>query len=268
MADVLESTPELEEAAVPNSQIQGAVHAKDPNYFPTINMALGKSNIALQFKYDAEQKKMYTQKADHWNPTDPKTLAKYAEYKKKYKLTPDEIGEQMKVEEFGSFPDGTFKYYISYTNFKRMQGSDGNEYLVRSGWIHGISFMNLEWRYPKDGFDWHYEPVFETKAGGQGTNYNPVYGEQINSIKVFHTPWNPDTFDKALKDIPFPNNTSQGVKFKVGVEGSMGVTDIPSIAAFRNKSFSDLYLYATTGDRSYLEFNEEEQKILAKAKKK
>lgn len=268
MSENLSSTPEIEQEAVPNSQIKGVIHAKDPMYFPTINVALGKPNINLQFKYDASQKKMYTQKADHWNPADPKTLSKYAEFKKKYPLTPDEIAEQMTLEENAKFPDGTFKYYISYTTFKRMQGSDGNEYLIRTGWLHGISFMNLEWKYPKDSFDWHYEPVFDVKAGGSSSSYNPVYGEQINSIKVYHTPWHPDTFDKSLKDIPYPKNTKIGVGFKVGVEGSMGVTDIPSLEAFRNKSFNDLYLYASTGDRSYLEFSEEELKVLQKIKKK
>lgn len=58
-----EEGPELEQKAVPNSQIQGENHAINKNYFPTINMALGKPNVTVQFKYDPENKKMYTVKS-------------------------------------------------------------------------------------------------------------------------------------------------------------------------------------------------------------
>lgn len=268
MSENLTSEPELESRPLLNTQIQGEVHAKDPNYFPTINMALGKPNVTINFKYDAKNKKMYTQQAEFWNPVDPITQKKWDEYKKKYKKNSYEIAEQMTMEEFAKFPDGTFKYYISYMGFKRVQGADGNEYLVRTGFLHGISFMNIEWKYPKDNFDWHYEPIFDAKVGTAGTGYNPVYGEQINSIKVFHTPWNPETFDKSLRDIPFPKNTSIGLTLKVGVEGSMGTTPIPSLDAFRNKSFEDLYLYAKTGDRTYLEFSKDEKAAIEGQKHK
>jgi hypothetical protein len=262
MSENLTSTPEVEQQAVPNNQIQGVNHAVDRNYFPTINMALGKPNVTLNFKYDAKNKKMYTQQADFWNPVNPTTQKKWDDYKKKYRKNPYEIAEQMVMEEYAKFPDGTFKYYISYMGFKRVQGADGVEYLVRTGFLHGISFMNMEWKHPKDNFDWHYEPIFDAKVGSAGTGYNPVYGEQVNSIKVYHTPWNPDTFDKSLRDIPFPKNTSIGLTLKVGVEGSMGTTPIPSLDAFRNKSFDDLYLYAKTGDRSYLELTKEEKDVV------
>lgn len=268
MSESLESTPEIEQQAVPNNQIKGEDQAKNYNPFPTISMALGKSNVQLQFKCDYAQKKMYTVKSDHWQSVDPKTLASWAKYpNKKYHMNPDETAEQIVVEPGAKYPDGTFKYYKSYTIFKRMMGSDGIEYLVRSGWLHGISFMNIEWKYPKDNFDWHYEPVFEPTIGG-GTTYEIKYGEQTNQIKVYHTPWNTDTFDKSLRDIPYPNNTSLGVGFKVGVEGAMGVTDIPSLQIFKNKSFNDLYQYATTGDKSYLEFTKEELEVMTPPPKK
>lgn len=268
MSDNLSSSPELESNAVSNQQIKGVSHAKDPNYFPTINMALGKPNVTLQFKCDLGKKNLYTIKSKDWNPTHQKTLDIWERHEKTYKPSPNEIAEQMTLDQHAKYPDGTYKYYKSYKTFKRLRGSDGAEYLVRTGYLHGISFMNIEWKYPKNNFDWHYEPVFDVKAGGQSTSYNPVYGEQVNQIKVYHSTWDPIEFDKALRDIPFPKNTSIGVSFKVGVEGAMGVTTIPTLEVFRNKSFDDLYAYARTGDRSYLEFTEEEKKAMTATIKK
>src|SRR5580765_8249860 len=156
MSENYASTPELEKNAPPNSQIQGVNHAANPNFFPTINVALGRPNVELSFKCDLKHKKMYNIQAENWSPVNSTTQAKWDLHKKKYKLTANETVEQMTLEENAKYPDGTFKYYISYKTCKRMQGADGNEYLVRGGYLHGISFMNLEWKYPKSDFDFHY----------------------------------------------------------------------------------------------------------------
>jgi hypothetical protein len=254
---------DIEQAAppVPNTQIQGENHAKDKNYnpFPTINMVLGTPNTTVNFKCDIKNKSLYTVQAKDWNPVHPTTIQLYEQYgkvdkngKAKYTPRPEETAEQ-KVLDNARFPDGTFKYYISYTTMKRMMGADGVEYLVRYGYLHGISVMNKEWKYFKRDFDFHYEPVFDPQVGDQTNFFQMTYGEQINSIKKYHTPWDKDVFERSLKDIPFPGNSKVGVSFKVGVEGSMGTVTIPSIQAFRTKSFEELYEYARTGDNRYLD---------------
>lgn len=265
MSDNLTSDIEVAQKAVPNTQIEGENHAKDKFYnpFPTIQKVLGTPNAVTNFKYDAVNKKLYTVETKDWTPTHPSTLAMYEKVGRKYRQRPEETAEQKKLDN-ARFPDGTYKYYISYTMFKRMMGADGTEYLVRHGYLHGISVMNMEWKYLKQDFDYHFEPLFEPTVGNQSNYFQVTYGEEINQIKKYHTVWDKDLFERSLKDIPFPTNTKVGVSFKVGYEGSMGVTTIPSLQAFKNKSFDELYQYASTGDRQLLEVKEQPQKASKK----
>ncbi len=258
MSENLTSDIEVAQKAVPNSQIAGENHAKDKFYnpFPTIQKVLGTPNTVTNFKYDAAKKNLYSIETKDWNPTHSTTLAMYEKVGRKYRQRPEETAEQ-KTLDSAKFPDGTFKYYISYTMFKRMMGADGQEYLVRHGYLHGISVMNMEWKYLKQDFDYHYEPVFEPSVGNQSNYFQVTYGEEINQIKKFHTTWDKDVFERSLKDIPFPGNTKTGVTFKVGYEGAMGIATIPSLEAFRSKSFDDLYEYASTGNKEALVIKEQ-----------
>ena len=269
----------IEEIAKPktNAQIQGAVHAKTPGYnpFPTINMNLNRANVTLDFKYDGENKTLYSILTDLWDPVRPETRQKYKDAGKvdakgevKVMMTPEQKAEIINMDP-ARFPDHTYKYMISYTHIKRMYGNDGEEYLVRYGYLHGLSFMSMEWKLFKMDFDHHYEPVFEQTPKLTGSSFDINFGDITRQIKVFHTPWSPEEFEKSLKDIPFPNNTSLGVAFNIGIEGAPGVYPIPDVKAFKSKSFEELMQYVQENDVELLKENpvtpvKEEEEIKGK----
>jgi hypothetical protein len=264
----------IEEVAKPkpNTQMQGAVHAKTPGYnpFPTINMNLNRSNVTLDFKYDGENKTLYSVLCDLWDPVKPETRQKYKDAGKvdakgnvRVMLTPEQKAEIINMDP-ARFPDHTYKYMISYTHMKRMYGNDGNEYLVRYGYFHGVSFMSMEWKHFKMDFDFHYEPIFEQTPTLTGSSFDINFGDITRQIKVYHTPWNTDEFEKSLKDIPFPNNTSLGVAFNIGIEGAPGVYPIPDVKAFKSKSFEELMQYVQENDIELLKDNTAKEAIVEK----
>jgi len=250
----------IEEAAKPkpNSQIKGENHATKM-VFPTINMALGRANINTDFKFDGESKTLYSVATDLWDPVHPATKQKYKDAGKvdskgnvRVLQTPEQKAEVIKMDD-ARYPDHTYKYMISYTHLKRMYGSDGNEYLVRYGYLHGVSFMGLPFKVFKMDFDFHNEPEFEQTPVLTGSSFDINYGDIVSQRKVFHTPWNIDEFKKSLKDIPFPNNPQLGIALNIGVEGAPGVFPIQDLKAFQNKSLEDLMNYAQSLDESYLQ---------------
>lgn len=248
----------IEEIAKPkaNNQIQGAIHAKDPNFnpFPTINMNLNRGNVTLDFKYDGVNKTLYSVLTDLWDPVRPETRQKYKDAGKvdakgnvKVLQTPEQKAEVI-IMDAARYPDHTYKYMISYTHMKRLYGNDGQEYLVRYGYLHGLSYMSIEFKCFKMDFDHHFEPVFEQTPKLTGSSFDINFGDITRQIKVYHTPWSIDEFEKSLKDIPFPNNTSLGVSFNIGIEGAPGVYPIPDVKAFKNKSFEELMQYVQEND--------------------
>ena len=248
----------IEEVAKPkpNQQIKGEVHAKNPefNAFPTISMNLNRANVTLDFKYDGENKTLYSILTDLWDPVHTATRQKYKDAGKvdskgnvRVLQTPDQKAEVIAMDA-ARYPDKTYKYMISYTHMKRLYGNDGKEYLVRYGYFHGLSFMRIEFKWFKMDFDYHYEPSFEQTPVLTGSSFDINFGDITRQTKVYHTPWSVDEFEKSLKDIPFPNNTSLGVKFSIGVEGAPGVYQIPDVKAFKTKSFEELMQYVQEND--------------------
>lgn len=272
----------IEEVAKPrgNKELQGVVHAKNPGYnpFPTINMNLNRSNVTLDFKFDGENKKYYTVVSDLWDPLHPATIKKYKDAGKvdskgnvRVMMTPEQKAEVINMDP-ARYPDKSYKYMISYTHIKRMYGNDGNEYLVRYGYLHGISFMSIEFKHFKMDFDHHYEPVFDQTPVLTGSSFDINFGDINRQIKVYHTPWSVDEFEKSLKDLPFPNNPKLGVAFNIGIEGAPGVYPIPDIQAFKSKSFEQLMRYVEENDVELLKENtqvkQEEEEIKVKSKSK
>jgi hypothetical protein len=251
-------TETIEEVAKPksNQQIKGVIHAKDPSFnpFPTISMNLNKSNVTLDFKCDRENKKVYSVLTDLWDPVHEGTYQKYKDAGKvdtkgnvRVMQTPDQKAEVIAMDG-ARYPDKTYKYMISYTHMKRLYGNDGQEYLVRYGYFHGLTFMGLEFKWFKMDFDHHFEPIFEQTPVLTGSSFDINFGDITRQTKVYHTPWSIDEFEKSLKDIPFPNNTSLGVSFNIGIEGAPGVYPIPDVKAFKNKSFEELMQYVQEND--------------------
>lgn len=248
----------MEEVAKPkpNVAMQGAIHAKVPGYnpFPTINMNLNRANVTLDFKYDAENKKVYSVVTDIWDPVHSGTYQKYKDAGKvdvkgnvKVMQTPVQKAEVIAMDA-ARYPDKTYKYMISYTHIKRMYGSDGQEYLVRYGYFHGLSFMGIEFKWFKMDFDFHYEPTFEQTPVLTGSSFDINFGDINRQIKVYHTKWDIDEVEKSLKDIPYPNNPRLGVAFNIGIEGAPGVYPIPDVKAFKTKSFEELMQYVQEND--------------------
>lgn len=242
----------------PNSQIKGEVHALSPGVFPTINLALGRANLVVDFKYDPS-KTVYSVKTPIWDPVHPSTREKYRQAGKIRKngevnvlMTPDQKAEIMAMDD-ARFTDGTYRYMISYTHFKRMYGQDGEEYLVRIGYFHGISFMNKSWKWLKHDFDFHYEPVFEQTPSLTGSTFDMNFGDIIRQVKVFHTKWNIDEFERSLKDIPYPHKPNVGVALTVGVEGAPGIYAVDDLAVFKSAKFEDLINYAQSGNAEFVE---------------
>jgi hypothetical protein len=263
---------DIEEVAKPkpNSQIAGAIHAAKPGYnpFPTINMALGRNNVTIDLKYDAPNKKVYEINTDIWDPVHSATREKYREAGKvdakgnvKVLLTPDQKSEIIQMDQ-AKFPDKKYRYMISYTNFKRMYGGDGVEYLVRYGYLHGLTFMGVPFKIYKQDFDFHYEPLFEQTPVLTGSSFDINFGDIIRQMKIYHTPWDSEAFSNSLKDIPFPNNPMLGVSLNIGIEGAPGVYGIPDLKAFKTKSFEELMNYAQSNDLEWLaERQPQEQEV-------
>lgn len=269
---IYESAAEKAADPKPNNQIQGLQHAAPGAVLPTINLALGKANVTQDFKYD-ESKQYYSIKTDLWDPVHPITREKYRAAGKvdargnvKVLQTPDQKAEVLQMDQ-ARFPDHTYKYLVSYTHFKRMWGNDGQEYLVRYGYFHGQTFMGVPWKWFKMDFDFHYEPLFEPNPTLTGSSFDINYGDIYRQVKVYHTKWDHEEFDKLLKDIPFPNNPKIGVSLKVGVEGAPSVATIPDLKAFRNKSFEDLMKYVESNDISWLEEDKAPEEPVKTSKK-
>ena len=112
--------------------------------------------------------------------------------------------------------------------------------------------MGVPWKWFKQDFDFHYEPQFEPNPTLTGSSFDINYGDIYRQVKVYHTKWDKEEFDKYLKDIPFPNNTNIGIHLKVGIEGAPSVASIPDVKAFRNKSFQELMKYVETNDVQWL----------------
>lgn len=270
MANAFESVIEELAKPKPNQAIKGEIHAAKPGFnpFPTISMSLGRTNVTTDFKYDGANKKIYSIATPLWDPVNTMTRQRFTEAgKKKVLETPVQRAEIIQMDQ-ARFPDKTYKYMISYTHLKRMFGSDGGEYLVRYGYFHGLTYMGVEWKYFKQDFDFHYEPVFETQPVLTGSSFDVNYGDIIRQIKVFHTPWSADEFNKSLKDIPFPNTPNVGINLLIGVEGAPNVYSVPNLNAFKTSSFQNLMSYAETLDESFIEETPEQEEPVTVEEKK